>query len=148
MWGGISVCALRIGKKFSFSKIMTALFSGWLIVSMDLLLDIVAIRLDSGFWIWDARPINLEINHYMFLSVVWVNYLCYMFEVPSVIYLTLKSWDKDKEENEIKIISSIFIGFSGICFVGICSYIFLLLNDFSDEWFSFIVFLTIWILYL
>ena len=137
MWSGISVCAFRIGEKFSFSKIMTALFSVWLIVSVDLLLYIVVIRLDGGFWIWDARPINLEINHHMFLSVVRVNYLGYMFEVPSVIYLTLKSWEKDKEENEIKIIRSIFIGFSGICFVGICSYISLLLNEFSDEWFSY-----------
>lgn len=49
MWGGITVCALRIAKKFSLTKIMTALLSGWLIVSMDLLLDVVAIRLDGGF---------------------------------------------------------------------------------------------------
>lgn len=47
--GGITVCGLRIARKFSFDKIMTALLAGWLIVSMDLLLDVVAIRLDGGF---------------------------------------------------------------------------------------------------
>lgn len=51
MWGGITVCALRIARKFHFNKLMTALFAGWLIVSMDLLLDVVAIRLDGGFWV-------------------------------------------------------------------------------------------------
>lgn len=95
MWGGVTVCALRIAQKFSKSKMITALLSGWLIVSMDLLLDVVAIRLDGGFWVWDGRPINLAINHHMFMSVIWVNFLGYMFEVPSIVYMTLKSWEKD-----------------------------------------------------
>ena len=43
MWGGISVVALRIARKFSLSNIMTALLSGWLIVSMDLLLSLIHI---------------------------------------------------------------------------------------------------------
>ena len=100
MWGGITVCALRIAQKFSKSKMMTALLSGWLIVSMDLLLDVVAIRLDGGFWVWDGRPINLAINHHMFMSVIWVNFLGYMFEVPSIVYMTLKSWEKNDASRE------------------------------------------------
>ena len=85
MWGGISVCALRIANKFSISNVMKALLSGWLIVSMDLLLDVVAIRLNGGFWVWDGRPITLAINHHMFMSVIWINFLGYMFEVPAII---------------------------------------------------------------
>ena len=145
MWGGISVVALRIARKFSLSNIMTALLSGWLIVSMDLLLDVVAIRLDGGFWVWDGRPINLDINHHMFMSVIWVNFLGYMFEVPSIIYLTLKSWEKDHDEEKVRVLRSILIGLGGVAFVGVCSYISLLLNKITDEWFAYLAFLAIWI---
>ena len=145
MWGGITVCALRIAKKFSCSAILTALLCGWLVVSVDLLLDVVAIRLDGGFWVWDGRPINLDINHYMFMSVIWVNFLGYMFEVPSIVYMTLKSWEKDDEDSRINIIKSLFIGLAGVVFAGLCSFISLYLNKISDEWFSFIAFLAIWV---
>ena len=144
MWGGITVCALRIAKKFSLSTIMTALLTGWLIVSMDLLLDVVAIRLDGGFWVWDGRPINLDINHHMFMSVIWVNFLGYMFEVPAIVYMTLRSWKRDKS-NRVNVVKSLLIGLGGVAFVGICSYISLYLNKITDEWFSFIAFLMIWI---
>ena len=144
MWGGITVCALRIAKKFSLNKIMTALLAGWLIVIMDLFLDVVAIRLDGGFWVWDGRPINLEINHYMFMSVIWVNFLGYMFEVPAIVYMTLKAYEKEKYQNKINIVKSILIGIVGVAFVGICSYISLFLDKITDEWFSFIAFVILW----
>ena len=32
-------------------SLMTAFVTGWLIASMDLLLDVAAIRLDGGFWV-------------------------------------------------------------------------------------------------
>lgn len=87
---------------------MTALLAGWLIVSKDLFLDVVAIRLDGGFWVWDGRPINLIINHYMFMSVIWVNFLGYMFEVPAIVYMTLKTWEKDIDQSKVKIGKEIF----------------------------------------
>lgn len=145
MWGGITVCALRIAKKFRLSNIMTALVSGWLIVSMDLLLDVVAIRLDGGFWVWDGRPINLDINHHMFMSVIWVNFLGYMFEVPAIVYMTLRSWEKDKNNKRVNILRSLLIGLGGVAFVGICSYISLFLNEITDEWFAFVTFVALWI---
>ncbi|MEL3905381.1 MAG: carotenoid biosynthesis protein [Treponemataceae bacterium] len=143
MWGGITVCALRIAKKFSLGTSMTALLSGWLIVSMDLLLDVVAIRLDGGFWVWDGRPINLDISHHMFMSVIWVNFLGYMFEVPSIICMTLKSWEKYGDK--LSIPRSLLIGAGGVVFVGLCSSISLFLNTITDEWFSCIAFITLWI---
>ena len=59
MWGAVAVCAYRIAKKFKFSPLMTALLSGFFVVSMDLLLDVAAIRLSGGFWVWEGREINL-----------------------------------------------------------------------------------------
>ena len=90
MWGGLTVCSLRLARRLGFGKVMTALVTGFLIVSMDLLLDVAAIRLDGGFWVWDGREINTAVNHHMFMSVIWVNFLGYMFETPMVAWLTLK----------------------------------------------------------
>lgn len=70
MWGAVAVCAYRLATKFKLSPIMTALLSGFFVVSMDLLLDVAAIRLSGGFWVWDGRPINLVIDHHTFMSVI------------------------------------------------------------------------------
>lgn len=145
MWGGISVCALRIARKFNFDKLRTALVGGFLVVTMDLFLDVVAIRLNGGFWVWDGRPITLDINHHMFMSVIWVNFLGYMFEVPAILYMTLKYWEKDAFQNKVNLLKSILIGFAGVLFVGICSGISLFLNKMTDEWFAFLAFTIIWI---
>lgn len=144
MWGGITVCALRIAKKFSLGNLMTALLSGWLIVSMDLLLDVAAIRLNGGFWVWEGRPITLDITHNMFMSVIWVNFLGYMFEVPAIVYMTLKSWKKNGESN-VNVLKSLLIGVGGVLFVGIASTVALFLNKITDEWFSSIAFVLLWL---
>lgn len=143
MWGGISVCALRIARKFNFDNFTTALVGGFIVVTMDLILDVVTIRLDGGFWVWDGRPITLDINHHMFMSVIWVNFLGYMFEVPAILYMTLKNWEK--EQNKFNLLKSILIGFAGVLFVSICSGISLFLNSITDEWFAFVAFTVLWI---
>ena len=145
MWGGISVCALRIARKFNFNKLRTALVGGFLVVTMDLLLDVVAIRLNGGFWVWDGRPITLDINHHMFMSVIWVNFLGYMFEVPAILYMSLKYWEKDAFQNKVNLLKSILVGFAGVLFVGICSGISLFLNKITDEWFAFLAFIILWL---
>ena len=63
MWGAVAVCAYRLAKKFKLSPLMTALLSGFFVVSMDLLLDVAAIRLSGGFWVWEGREINLSLIH-------------------------------------------------------------------------------------
>lgn len=123
MWGGITVCAFRIAEKFPLDKIMKALLTGWLIVTMDLLLDVVAIRLNGGFWVWEGRAITLDINHHMFMSVIWVNFLGYMFEVPAIVYMSLKSWGKNHGVYKINIGRSLLIGVGGVVFVSVMSLI-------------------------
>jgi hypothetical protein len=124
---------------------MTALVTGFLIVSMDLLLDVAAIRLDGGFWVWDGREINTVVNHHMFMSVIWVNFLGYMFETPMVAWLTLKDQEKGNDRPWWKhLLASVLIALGGIAFVGACSGISLGLNAVTDEWFAFIAFLLVW----
>lgn len=145
MWGAITVCALRIALKFDFDKLMTALVTGFLIVSMDLLLDVIAIRLDGGFWIWEGRVIDLTINHHTFMSVLWVNFLGYMFEVPAIVYMSLTYFENIQYKNHFNLLKALIIGFFGVVFVSFASGISLFFNKITDEWFSFVAFVILYI---
>lgn len=145
MWGGLTVCGLRIAEKLYMGSLMTAFVTGWLIVSMDLLLDVAAIRLDGGFWVWEGREITLDVNHHMFMSVIWVNFLGYLFETPAVVYLTLRSREHEDASAGKTALITVGIGFAGVVIVGIASGISLLLNSITDEWFSCAAFALLWI---
>lgn len=145
MWGAITVCALRIALKFDFDKLMTALLTGFLIVSMDLLLDVIAIRLDGGFWIWEGRVLDLTINHHTFMSVLWVNFLGYMFEVPAIVYMSLTYFENNQYKNHFNLLKALIIGFFGVVFVSLASAISLFFNKITDEWFSFVAFVILYI---
>ena len=144
MWGGVAVSARRIAKKFPFGPFMTALFAGWLVVSMDLLLDVAAIRLDGGFWIWDGRPINLAVTHHLFMSVVWVNFLGYLFETPALVYMTELRRKRASTSIIKEIFISLLIGAAAVAVVGILSAVALFLDGLTDEWFSCLAFLILW----
>ena len=149
MWGGLTVYALRIAKRLNLSPILTALVGGWLIVTMDLLLDVAAIRLNGGLWVWDGREITLEITHHMYMSVIWVNFLGYMFETPAMIYIGLRTEEKRRTLPVWKqFLAVIGIGAAGVAFVGAASGLSLLLNSITDEWFACIAFVIIWIMVL
>ena len=144
MWGGLTVCGLRIARKLNMSAPMTALVTGWLIVSMDLLLDVAAIRLDGGFWVWEGRSITLDVTHHMFMSVIWVNFLGYLFETPSVVLLSSRVEDKTDHSIGRLILRTVAVGFAGVAIVGIASGAALLLNRVTDEWFACIAFIALW----
>ena len=146
MWGGLTVYALRIARRLNLSPLLTALASGWLIVTMDLFLDVAAIRLNGGFWVWDGREITLEITHHMFMSVIWVNFLGYMFETPALVFISLRTAKKREALPAWKQLpASVGIGLAGVAFVGAASGLSLLLNSVTDEWFACIAFIFLWI---
>ena len=146
MWGGLTIYALRIARRLKVSTLMTALIGGWLIVTMDLLLDVAAIRLNGGFWVWDGREITLDITHHMFMSVIWVNFLGYMFETPAMIWISLRTEKKREQLPWWKqFLASIGIGVAGVAFVGAASGLSLLLNSITDEWFACVAFVVLWI---
>ena len=145
MWGGLTVYGLRIARRLKLNDFMTALVTGWLIVTMDILLDVAAIRLDGGFWVWDGREITLEITHHMFMSVIWVNFLGYVFETPAMVFISMKTADKRSRMPVWKqLLAAIGIGVCGVAFVGAASGISLLLNTVTDEWFACIAFELLW----
>ena len=145
MWGGLTVYAARIAERLNLSAFKTALVGGWLIVTMDLFLDVAAIRLDGGFWVWDGRAITQEITHHAFMSVIWVNFLGYLFETPAMIYLFRRTEEKRRAFPWWKqLLAYVGIAAAGIAFVGAASGLSLFLNGVTDEWFACIAFLLLW----
>ncbi len=146
MWGGLTVYGIRLAKKLNFGKWMTALSAGFFIVTMDILLDVVAIRLDGGFWVWVGNPINTEITQHTFLSVIWVNFLGYMFETPAVVLLTQLKYKKVKPNEWVKqTIGMFLVAIGAILVTAVGSLLSLGLNAITDDWFSCIAFSLLWV---
>lgn len=146
MWGGLTVCGIKLAEKLKFGKLMTAFSAGMFIVTMDILLDVVAIRLDGGFWTWVGNPINYEVTQSTFLSVIWVNFLGYMIETPAVVMFTQIKCEKIKDNDYKKqVIASVLIALSAIVITAVGSLAALGLNILTNNWFSCILFSLIWV---
>ncbi len=147
MWGGLTVYGIKLAQKLNFNKWMTALAAGMMIVTLDLLLDVVAIRLDGGFWAWAGNPIETTINRHTFFSVIWVNYLGYLIETPAVVLLTLIKNEKVRETDFGKqALSMVLIALGAICITSTESLIALGLNRLTDDWFTCGAFILLWLL--
>ena len=146
MWGGLTVCGIKLAKKLNFGKVMTAFSTGMFIVTMDILLDVVAIRLDGGFWTWVGNPINLEISQHTFLSVIWVNFLGYLIETPTVVLLTgIKQKRVAPDDFKKQTIGMFLIAAGSIIVTGAGSLAALGLNALTDDWFACLAFASLWL---
>ena len=144
MWGGLTVHGIRLAEKLKMNPLLTALAAGMLIVSMDLFLDVAAIRLDGGFWVWAGRDINLNIDQHMLMSVIWVNFVGYLIETPTVAWMALKL--KNKKTNvKQNLQSAVIIALKALIVTSIGSLAALGLNALSDDWFSCLAFVSVWI---
>lgn len=146
MWGGLTVYGIKLAKRLNLNHVLTALCAGMFIVTMDILLDVVAIRLDGGFWTWVGKPINTVIDQHTFMSVIWVNFLGYMIETPTVVLLTLKKREKVAEKDwKRQTISMFLIAFGAIVVTASGSLIALGLNALTNDWFACIAFVVLWV---
>lgn len=145
MWGGLTVYAIKLAQKLKWDRIRTALMAGMFIVTMDILLDVAAIRLDDGFWVWVGREISLGINQHTFMSVIWVNFLGYMIETPTVVWLTLRKREKVSETDWKQQVKHMFlIAVLAILVTAAGSGIALGLNLLTNDWFACIAFVLLW----
>ena len=146
MWGGLTVYGIKLSQKLNWDRMRTALAAGIFIVTMDILLDVVAIRLDGGFWVWVGKEIALSIDQHTFMSVIWVNFLGYMIETPTVVWLTLRKREKIGERDWRKqTIHMFLISLIAIGITAAGSLAALLLNYITNDWFACIAFCGIWI---
>ena len=99
MWGLLMAYSTKIAHKFNMNRFLASLFAGLLVVGWDLVVDVIAVRIDGGFWTWVDIPIDLTITNNSFLGVTWANYIGYFVIVPTMAWLTLQTWGKVAEND-------------------------------------------------
>ena len=145
MWGGLTVYGLKLAQKLRWDHVRTSLAAGMFIVTMDILLDVVAIRLDGGFWVWVDKEIHWGVDQHTFMSVIWVNFLGYMIETPTVVWLTLRKRERVAETDwKRQTQHMLLIAMLAILVTAVGSLIALGLNALTNDYFACIAFVLLW----
>ncbi|SHJ62323.1 carotenoid biosynthesis protein [Parasporobacterium paucivorans] len=144
MWGALASYSIRIAKKFKFNKLITSFFAGMLIVSWDIILDVIAIRLE--FWTWVGKTIDLTVTNYSFMGVSWGNFLGYMIMVPGVSYFILRTQEHvDENDTKKQLLHMIINWLIGAVIAIGGTLLAILLNKVTCSLSSMILFLLVWV---
>ncbi|MHA1563607.1 MAG: carotenoid biosynthesis protein [Promethearchaeota archaeon] len=62
-WGMLLMTAQDVSQRLKLPLRVRIFFEAAFVVSMDIILDVVAIRLEGGFWVWDNVTTDLTITN-------------------------------------------------------------------------------------
>ena len=100
-WGMLLQSSREISDCYDFPIIIRTLFESFFVVSIDLFLDVVAVRLDGGFWTWKNEVLNLSITSRTFFGVPWGNFYGWFFVI---FFMSLSLHLSDKRQTNDKIV--------------------------------------------
>ena len=80
-WGMLLLTAQEVSLRLKLPLRIRVFFEAAFVVSMDLMLDVIAIRLEGGFWVWENIATDLTINSSSFFGVGWMNFLGWYFVI-------------------------------------------------------------------
>jgi len=98
-WGMLIQTSRDISDCYDFPIIVRTLFESLIVVSIDIFLDVTAIRLDGGFWTWNDEVMTLTVTSRTVYGVPWGNYygwFCVIFYMTLILHLFDKRQDSDK----------------------------------------------------
>ena len=78
-WGIILYATLEISDRFEMPAGFRILFATLLGLSIDLSMDVIAIRLDEGFWVWHSIVVDNQVSVAGVCGVAWGNYYGWFF---------------------------------------------------------------------
>ncbi len=99
-WGLLLESSHKISESFHFPILLRTIFEATFIVSLDLFSDIVAVRLDGGFWVWTGHPAVLTITNTDFMGIAYGNFYGWYF-VVFLSSLILHLFDAKYEPSKI-----------------------------------------------
>jgi len=138
-WGMLLLTAQDVSRRLKLPLRVRIFFEAAFVVSTDIMLDVIAIRLEGGFWVWDTVSTDLTITNTSFFGVGWMNFIGWYF-VIFFVSLSLHLMKKKIEEKSwMWKIAKIFIIpiVSYLCLFGMLSAIHFGLIDYS--WLVFLV---------
>ncbi len=80
-WGMLLLTAQDVSGRLKFPLRVRIFFEAAFVVSIDLMLDVVAIRLEGGFWVWSGVVTDLTITNTTFFGVGWINFIGWYFVI-------------------------------------------------------------------
>jgi len=98
-WGMLLLSAHQLFSGMAFPLFLRTVLEAAFVVSVDLFLDVVAIRLDGGFWIWANAPLAYEITALQFYGISWGNFFGWyavIFLMSLFMHLFDLKWKEDK----------------------------------------------------
>jgi len=140
-WGMLLLTAQDVSRRLKLPLHIGIFFEAAFVVSTDIMLDVIAIRLEGGFWVWDTISTDDTITNTSFFGVGWINFIGWYFVIFFVsLFLHLMN-KKIKEKSWMWQIAKIIIIpiVSYLALFGILSAIHFGMMDYS--W---VVFLTLY----
>lgn len=80
-WGTLLLTVQEISQRLNFPLLVCLLFEAAFVVSTDIIMDVVVIRLDGGFWTWIGFETDMAVSNTSFLGVSWMNYIGWFFVI-------------------------------------------------------------------
>ena len=80
-WGMLLMTAQDISRRLKLPLHIRIFFEAAFVVSTDIMLDVIAIRLEGGFWVWDTVSTDLTITNSSFFGVGWMNFIGWYFVI-------------------------------------------------------------------
>jgi hypothetical protein len=103
-WGIILYAILEISDRFTMPGGYRILLAALLGLSIDLSMDVIAIRLDEGFWVWHNIVVDNQVSFEGVLGVAWGNYYGW-FSVLFIINMLIRiERKKIADDNHILLI--------------------------------------------
>ncbi|QEE17114.1 carotenoid biosynthesis protein [Promethearchaeum syntrophicum] len=80
-WGMLLLTAQDVSQRLKLPLRIRLFFEAAFVVSTDIILDVIAIRLEGGFWVWEDVTTNLSITNTSFFGVGWMNFIGWYFVI-------------------------------------------------------------------
>lgn len=80
-WGMLLMTAQDVSRRLKLPLHIRIFFEAAFVVSTDIMLDVIAIRLDGGFWVWDTVSTDLTITNSSLFGVGWMNFIGWYFVI-------------------------------------------------------------------
>ena len=80
-WGMLLLTAQDVSQRLKLPLRIRIFFEAAFVVSTDIMLDVIAIRLEGGFWVWENVTTDLTITNTSFFGVGWMNFIGWYFVI-------------------------------------------------------------------
>lgn len=74
-WGLLGIYTTSLVSRYHLPSVIRLIFAALIAVSYDLLLDIIAVRLEGGFWVWAGYSLDYEITLGALYGIPWGNFI-------------------------------------------------------------------------